>query len=98
MKLTTEDRNRIKDSIRRKYAEASASLEGLFRYPTGRAGLEALSYAPEIIRALPEAVVSSYCGVGNPFTLGPMKRKGNRHRPDIRDVGTGKEKSSNSID
>ncbi len=84
MKLTTEDRNRIKESIRRKYAEASVSPEGLFRYPTGRTGLEALSYAPEMIRTLPEAAVSSYCGVGNPFTLGPMNRG-----ESVLDIGCG---------
>jgi SAM-dependent methyltransferase len=84
MKLTTQDRNRIKESIRRKYAEASVNPKGHFRYPTGREGLEALSYAPEIIRALPEAVVSSYCGVGNPFTLGPMNRG-----ESVLDIGCG---------
>jgi len=72
MKLTTEDRNRIKASIRQKYAEVSISPEGFFRYPTGRVGLEALGYASEIIRSLPEAAISSYCGVGNPFTLGKI--------------------------
>lgn len=84
MKLTTEDRNRIKESIRRKYAEASVNPKGHFRYPTGRAGLEALSYAREIIQAMPEAVVSSYCGVGNPFILGPMNRG-----ESVLDIGCG---------
>jgi SAM-dependent methyltransferase len=83
-KFTNEDRTRIKVSIRQKYAEVSISPEGLFRYPTGRKGLEALSYAPEMIRALPEAAVSSYCGVGNPFTLGPMNRG-----ESVLDIGCG---------
>jgi SAM-dependent methyltransferase len=83
-KLTIEDRNRIKESIRQKYAEVSVNPEGFFRYPTGRAGLEALSYPPEIIQALPKAVASSYCGVGNPFTLGRI-HKGEK----ILDIGCG---------
>jgi arsenite methyltransferase len=73
-KLTIEDRKRIKESIHQKYAKVSDSPEGLFKYPTGRAGLEALNYDPEIIQALPEAAVASYCGVGNPFTLGPVQQ------------------------
>jgi SAM-dependent methyltransferase len=84
MKLTTEDRNRIKASIRQKYAEVSVSPEGLFRYPTGRAGLEALGYASEIIRSLPEAAVSSYCGVGNPFIPGQIKEG-----DEVLDIGCG---------
>lgn len=44
----------------------SDSPEGLFQYPTDRAGLDALNYDPEIVRSLSEAAVASYCGVGNP--------------------------------
>jgi len=70
--LTPQDKQRIEESIRQKYLKAAASPEGLFRYPTGRAGLEALDYAPDMVRDLPEAVAASYCGVGNPFILGPI--------------------------
>lgn len=70
--LTRQDRQRIEERIRQKYLKAAASPEGLFRYPTGRAGLEALDYAPDMVRDLPEAVAASYCGVGNPFILGPI--------------------------
>src|SRR5208337_5675152 len=31
-----------------------------------------LDYAPDMVRDLPEAVAASYCGVGNPFLLGPL--------------------------
>jgi arsenite methyltransferase len=70
--LTLQDRKRIEESIKGKYAKVAVSPEGLFRYPTGRAGLEALHYDPQIIQDLPESVVAAYCGVGNPFTLGPI--------------------------
>jgi SAM-dependent methyltransferase len=70
--LTRQDQQRIEEGIRQKYLKAAASPEGLFRYPTGRAGLEALDYAPDMLRDLPEAVAASYCGVGNPFILGPI--------------------------
>jgi SAM-dependent methyltransferase len=70
--LTCQDKQRIEEGLRQKYLKAAAGPEGLFRYPTGRAGLEALDYAPDLVRDLPEAVAASYCGVGNPFLLGPI--------------------------
>lgn len=70
--LTPEDRKKIETGIREKYAKAATSLEGLFKYPTGRAGLEALGYDLKILKMLPETAVNSFCGVGNPFSLGPV--------------------------
>ncbi len=71
-RLTSQDKQRIEEGIREKYVKVAVSPEGLFHYPTGRAGLEALRYDPKLIRALPEPVAAAYCGVGNPFTLGPI--------------------------
>lgn len=68
------DKERIRASIRQKYGKVAGSPEGSFSYPTGRAGLEALRYLPEMLGKLPEAVIASYCGVGNPFSLGPVRR------------------------
>jgi SAM-dependent methyltransferase len=82
--LTPEERQRIADGIRGKYARVAVSPEGLFRYPTGRAGLEALNYDPQLIRTLPEQVAAAYCGVGNPFALGPV-----REGDAILDIGCG---------
>ena len=82
--LTSQDRKRIEEGIRGKYTKVSDSPEGLFQYPTGRAGLEALDYDSELIQALPDSAVASYCGVGNPFTLGVI-RKGDA----VLDIGCG---------
>jgi SAM-dependent methyltransferase len=70
--LTCQDKKRIEESIRGKYAKVARSPKGLFKYPTGLAGLRALNYDSKIIQTLPEAVAASYCGVGNPFLLGPI--------------------------
>jgi SAM-dependent methyltransferase len=70
--FTRQGREQIKAGIREKYIKVAASPEGLFRYSTGRAGLEALHYDPQVIRDLPEPVAAAYCGVGNPFSLGPV--------------------------
>ncbi|MEJ2363872.1 MAG: methyltransferase domain-containing protein [Deltaproteobacteria bacterium] len=72
MELTPKDRKRIEESIRGKYTKVARNPENLFKYPTGRLGLETLKYEKQIVQALPDAVAISYCGVGNPFTLGPI--------------------------
>jgi len=82
--LTSQDKKRIEESILGKYGKVAVSPEGLFKYPTGLAGLKALNYNPEIIQALPATVAASYCGVGNPFTLGPI-----REGEVVLDIGCG---------
>ena len=70
--ITTEDLKKIEKGIREKYIKVSKSPEGQFRYPTGKKGLEALHYDKLLIGKLPDAIASSYCGVGNPFSLGKI--------------------------
>ena len=70
--ITTEDLKKIEKGIREKYIKVAKSPEGQFRYPTGRKGLEALHYDKLLIDKLPDAIASSYCGVGNPFSLGKI--------------------------
>jgi len=70
--ITQGDLKKIEAGIRDKYSKVANNPEGLFAYPTGRAGLETLEYDPKLVNALPQEVVSSYCGVGNPFSLGPI--------------------------
>jgi len=73
IQLTSKDKKRIEESILGKYGKVAVSPEGLFKYPTGLAGLKALNYSPEIIQDLPATVAASYCGVKNPFTLWPIQ-------------------------
>ena len=72
--FNSDERKRIQESIQEKYKGVAFSLEGKFSYPTGRAGHEGQKYDPEILNALPEDVLASYCGVGNPFSLGPVNK------------------------
>ena len=72
--FNSDERKRIREGINEKYRGVALSPEGRFSYPTGRAGLEGQKYDPEILRALPEDVLASYCGVGNPFSLGPVTK------------------------
>jgi SAM-dependent methyltransferase len=72
IQFNTRETKKINKGIQKKYKKVARSPNGLFKYPTGRVGLEALNYDPELVGALPEAVLASYCGVGNPFSLGPI--------------------------
>ena len=71
-RITIDDLKKIEAGIREKYIKVAKSPEGQFKYPTGKKGLEALHYDNALIDELPAAVASSYCGVGNPFSLGKI--------------------------
>jgi SAM-dependent methyltransferase len=60
----------IQDTVRRKYAEVSQSADGKFAYPTGKSGATALGYSLSVIENIPSTLIDSFCGVGNPFSLG----------------------------
>ena len=62
----------IREAVRKKYVEVAETAEGKFAYPTGRQGALTLEYDPSIIASLPDEVLASFCGVGNPFALGPI--------------------------
>jgi arsenite methyltransferase len=70
--FTSEEKKKIRTGIREKYTKVALGPHGSFNYPTGREGLEKLDYNQAIISSLPEDVLASYCGVGNPFVLGPV--------------------------
>ncbi len=82
--ITIDDLKKIEAGIREKYNKVAQSPDGQFKYPTGKKGLEALNYENALIDKLPDAVASSYCGVGNPFSLGKINQ-GDR----ILDIGCG---------
>ncbi len=67
------DVEQIREAVRRKYVEVARSAERKFAYPTGREGALALGYDRSIVASLPDDVLVSFCGVGNPFTLGPIE-------------------------
>lgn len=72
--LSKIDKNKIEAGINDKYSKVAETPEGQFNYPTGRSGLKALSYDPLLIEKLPESPTASYCGVGNPFSVGPINK------------------------
>ncbi len=73
-RFNAEETKRIREGIKEKYRRVAISPEGNFNYPTGQAGLEWQKYNPRVLRKLPYDVLASYCGVGNPFSLGSINR------------------------
>jgi len=82
--FTNKDKKWIQKKIWKTYSKAAKNPDGMFRYPTGREGLKTLKYDSELLGALPAEVAASYCGVGNPFTLGSID-KGD----EVLDIGCG---------
>ncbi len=82
--FTEETRKKIEEGIRQRYAAAAQSPEGRFRFPTGKAALEALNYDRSILSTLPDDVLASYCGVGQPFMLDHIKQG-----ESVLDIGCG---------
>lgn len=68
-KLTSEE---VHEKVSRRYAEISCSVKDRFKYPTGREAALSLGYDAAVIDRVPEEAISSFCGVGNPFSLGPV--------------------------
>lgn len=70
--LTDQEKALIGDKIREKYTQAAGAPAGYFSYPTGVEGLRQLGYPEEWWRDFPPALLESFCGVGNPFSLGRL--------------------------
>ena len=69
---TSANPEEIRSVIRKKYAEISISSAGKFEYPTGKDGANALGYDPANIESAAPGLLESFCGVGNPFSLGEI--------------------------
>jgi arsenite methyltransferase len=71
--MTEAEILKVRQGIKEKYDQvAAAGSGGCFQYPTGKAGMELQGYPPELIDNFPPEVLAVFCGVGNPFSLGPF--------------------------
>jgi len=63
----------LRSAIQEEYAEVAASPSKGFHFHTGRFLAARLGYPAERVAALPDSVVESFAGVGNPFAWGEPK-------------------------
>jgi 2-polyprenyl-3-methyl-5-hydroxy-6-metoxy-1,4-benzoquinol methylase len=66
------DTENIQNVIRGKYAEVSKTAVNKFNYPTGKEGAILQGYDHILVKNMPDDLIESFCGVGNPFTLGSI--------------------------
>jgi SAM-dependent methyltransferase len=66
----TLDVDLLRTAIQEEYTEVAACPLKGFHFHTGRVLATRLGYPAERVDALPDAVVESFAGVGNPFTWG----------------------------
>ncbi|MEZ4651008.1 MAG: methyltransferase domain-containing protein [Candidatus Eisenbacteria bacterium] len=78
------DDRQIQEAVREKYRKVARTAEGVFGYATGQEGARALGYDAQAIADAPPELMASFCGVGNPLSLGPV-----RSGETILDVGCG---------
>jgi arsenite methyltransferase len=74
----------IRAAVEERFAQVASSPGQEKKFPVGPASAKKLGYDPQEIDALPPAVTESFCGVGNPLSLGEV-------RPDqtVLDLGSG---------
>ena len=67
------DREQLRRAIRAEYAEVATTPDKGFHFHTGRPLARLLGYPEEETDPLPEAVIESFAGVGNPFIFGRLQ-------------------------
>lgn len=72
MPLDHEQKVAVRAAVAARYAKVADRPGRGFKYPTGVAGMAGLGYGQGLISELPSGVADFFCGVGNPFSLGPL--------------------------
>jgi arsenite methyltransferase len=67
------DLEQLRQAIQHEYEEVAATPDKGFHFHVGRVLAERLGYPMDDVDQLPESVVESFAGVGNPFALGRLK-------------------------
>jgi arsenite methyltransferase len=78
------DVDALREQVRDKYREVAVTPSAQYHFHTGRRLAARLGYEAQVVDALPDRAVESFAGVGNPFSLRPL-RAGER----VVDVGSG---------
>jgi arsenite methyltransferase len=78
------DLQQLRIAIRHEYEEVAATPSKGFHFHVGRELARRLDYPMEQVDRLPDSVVESFAGVGNPFAIGALAQ-GER----VLDVGSG---------
>ncbi|MBI4497118.1 MAG: methyltransferase domain-containing protein [Chloroflexi bacterium] len=75
---------RLRAEVQAKYTEVATAPEKGFHFHVGRPLARMLAYPEDLVASLPDAVVESFAGVGNPFSMGTLAEGAT-----ILDIGSG---------
>ncbi|MCX7161134.1 MAG: methyltransferase domain-containing protein [Proteobacteria bacterium] len=75
---------RLRSEVQAKYTEVATTPEKGFHFHTGRRLARMLAYPESVVTNLPDVVVESFAGVGNPFSIGDLPAGAT-----VLDVGSG---------
>ena len=64
------DREQLREAIRGEYREVAHSPQKGFHFHTGRRLAGVVEYRDEWLESVPESVLESFAGTGNPFSMG----------------------------
>jgi len=62
----------LRHEIQSEYTDVACDPGRGYHFNLGRAAVEATEYAPALLEGIPEQVVESFAGTGNPFSLGDI--------------------------
>jgi arsenite methyltransferase len=67
------DQEVLREEIRKEYRAVASNPQKGFHFHTGRRLAEIVEYREEWLRGVPEPVLASFAGTGNPFSIAPLK-------------------------
>jgi arsenite methyltransferase len=71
--LMSASREEIRAAVKQRFAGIARSPDQEKKFPVGPNSARALGYDPRAIDALPASITESFCGVGNPLSLGEIR-------------------------
>jgi arsenite methyltransferase len=80
----TLDLEQLRSAIQDEYTEVASCPWKGFHFHTGRFLADRLGYPAERVESLPDSVIESFAGVGNPFSWGELA-----HGETVIDLGSG---------
>ena len=68
--MSTQQPSDLRASVIDRFSRIATTPDQERKFPVGHESAKKLGYDPAEVYALPSAVTESFCGVGNPFSLG----------------------------
>jgi arsenite methyltransferase len=74
----------LRDAIKKEYSNVAKFPNKGYHFHAGCTAADRIGYDPALYTTIPKENIESFCGKGNPFTLGPINEG-----DSVVDVGSG---------